>query len=98
MYADVTTLFSTLEVNVDTLINNELAKISEWLKINKLSLNVGKSKCILYKMINKALTIPVLKIDTTVIDNVKFFNVFGIIIDDNLNRKKTYRKYCQQMF
>ena len=50
MYADDTTLFSTFqsfktfskEVNVYTLINNELAKISEWLKINKLSLNVSK--------------------------------------------------------
>ena len=65
MYADDTTLFSTFqsfktstkEVNVDTLINNELAKISEWLKINKLSLNVSKSKYNLYKMINKALNI-----------------------------------------
>ena len=33
---------STKEVNVDTLINNELAKKSEWLKINKLSFNVNK--------------------------------------------------------
>ena len=71
MYADDTTLFSaddttlfstfqlfktsTKEVNVDIVINNELAKISEWLKINRLSLNVSKSKYILYKMINKAL-------------------------------------------
>ena len=66
MYADDTTLFSTFqsfktstkEMNLDTLIHNELAKINEWLKINKLSLNVNKSKYILYKMINKALNIP----------------------------------------
>ena len=62
MYANDTTLFSTFqsfktstkEVNVDTLINNELTKISEWLKINTLSLNESKSKYILYKTINKA--------------------------------------------
>ena len=79
MYADETTFFSTFqsfktstkEVNVDTLISNELAKISEWLKIKKLSLNVSKSKYILYKMTNKALNIPVLKICAIVIDNVK---------------------------
>ena len=74
MYVDGTTLFnafqsfktSTKEVNVDTLINNELAQISELLKINKLILNINKSKYILYQMINKALNIPVLKIDATV--------------------------------
>ena len=29
---------------VDSLINKELSKISEWLSLNKLSLNVKKSK------------------------------------------------------
>ena len=60
-------------MNVDTPINNELAKISEWLKINKLPLNVSKSKYTLHKMINKALNVPVLKIYATVIDNIIFF-------------------------
>ena len=85
-------------MNVVTLINNELAKISEWLKINKLSLTVSKSKYILYKKINKALNIPVLKIDAIVIDSVNKFNFLGIIIYDNLNWKKKHRKNCQQMF
>ena len=66
-YADDTTLFSTIqsfktsikEVNVDTLI--------KLLKINKLSLNVSKPKYILVKIINKALDIPVFKIDATII-------------------------------
>ena len=39
-------------------------------------------------MINKALNIPVLKIDVTVIYNVNNLNFLGIIIDDNLNWKK----------
>ena len=43
-------------------------------------------------MINKALNIPVLKIDATVIDNVNQFNFLGIIID-NINWKK-HRKNC----
>ena len=61
MYADDTTLSTSIQsikmtnpnVNVDTLINNELRKISDWLSINKLSLNVNKSKLIVHKMINK---------------------------------------------
>ena len=36
--------------NLETLINEELIKISEWLKINKvLSLNVVKSKYMIFK-------------------------------------------------
>ena len=47
-YADDTTLLSTLgnfannNLNIDanTLIDNGLKKINEWLQINKLSLNI----------------------------------------------------------
>ena len=52
MYADDTTLMSTLEVfgdrrdpeNIQRNINSELAKIFEWLSLNCLNLNVNKSK------------------------------------------------------
>ena len=57
IYADDTTLSSTLNVfsdnthdhNLESLINEELVKINDWLKINKLSLNVVKSKFILFQ-------------------------------------------------
>ena len=52
MYADGTTLTSTLETfstnelngNTASSINIELNKISEWLKLNRLTLNVQKTK------------------------------------------------------
>ena len=55
-YADDTTLISTLDkfinaqnTNPDIIINTELAKINEWLEINKLSLiNVTKSKFMVF--------------------------------------------------
>ena len=54
-YADDTTLFSTLNkfvnaqnINPDTIIIIELAKINEWLEINKLSLNVTKTKFMVF--------------------------------------------------
>ena len=51
MYADDTNLSASLQsiesINpnetVDSLINKELSKISEWLSLNRLSLNVKKS-------------------------------------------------------
>ena len=56
-YADDTTLMSTLgsfnsnqnKNSVEQNINEELNKISGWLKVNKLSLNTKKSKFMIFK-------------------------------------------------
>ena len=52
MYADDTTIYFNLEVfdpdNVSNEINNELEKITKWLKINKLSLNTQKTKLMVF--------------------------------------------------
>ena len=61
IYADDTTLSSTLNTfndniqndNLESLINDELLKINEWLKINKLSLNIAKSKYMTFQRTNK---------------------------------------------
>ena len=48
MYADDTTLYSQFynaEIanhNIEFKINNELSNINDWLKINKLALNIKK--------------------------------------------------------
>ena len=45
IYADDTTLCSTLKINTDaTQLNMELNNVSQWLNLNKLSLNVKKYK------------------------------------------------------
>jgi hypothetical protein len=52
IYADDSTLLATLNSpttnSVNTEINNELRTISNWMKINKLSLNIGKTKSMLF--------------------------------------------------
>ena len=56
MYADDTTLFSTIrsfntcDENVEYQINTEMNKVYEWIKTNKLSLNIKKTKYILYQV------------------------------------------------
>ena len=86
MYAGDTTLsstvnsFSDINCSVDTLINEELSKVIEWLKINKLSLNKNKSKYMIFQ------------IDNTNIDKVEEFNFLGSTIDANFNWKKTHRE------
>ena len=62
MYADDTTLFCNMDNNVDEhVINNELCKISEWLGANKLSLNVSKTKFMVFHTSNRSVTYPVCK-------------------------------------
>ena len=100
IYADDTTLSSTLNVfsdnthdrNLESLINEELVKINDWLKINKLSLNVVKSKFMIFQKKKKNTEILNLKIDKINIDQVKEFNFLGLIIDTNLNWKKHAEK------
>ena len=61
IYADDTTLSITLNTfndniqndNLESLINDELLKINEWIKINKLSLNIAKSKYMTFQRTNK---------------------------------------------
>ena len=101
IYADDTTLSSTLNVfsdnthdqHLESLINEELVKINDWLKINKLSLNVVKSKFMIFQKKKKNIQILNLKIDNVNIDQVKEFYLLGLIIDTNLNWKKHAEKY-----
>ena len=76
MYADDTTLYSNIDSPnqnnmirlTETKINAELAKIDEWLKINKLSLK--KSKYMVFKKTGKTNINLTLTIDKVVIDRV----------------------------
>ena len=87
LYADDTTLISPLcsishcshyDMNyVSTLINLELTKISDWLAVNKLSLNAAKTKFMLFHNYQKIINeddIPHLTINDTVIERVTEFN------------------------
>ena len=48
MYADDTTIYFNLEdfnqENLETEVNNELSRVSEWMTLNKLSLNASKTQ------------------------------------------------------
>ena len=80
MYADDTTFYSQFDNaeianhDIKFKINNELSNINDWLKINKLALNIKISK---YMISTKPHTEPKkleLKIDNISIEYVNFFN------------------------
>ena len=84
IFADDTTVISKTDVVNDKIINQELGKLLLWLQLNKLSLNISKSKCIFFHQPQKKCTKPAIKIDGNTIDSVDSFNFLGLIINNNL--------------
>ena len=72
----------------ENFLNSELEKIYHWLIVNKLSLNVGKTKFMLFHTVNTHLSyIPTLVINDIIIERVKNFNFLGLTINENLSWK-----------
>jgi len=95
MYADDTTLNSTLESfgdltnieQIQTRITVELNNITKWLDVNKLCLNVGKSKFMLFHKPPKILPELTFYIRRNKIDYVDSFTFLGLVIDCQLTWK-----------
>ena len=89
MYADDTTLTCSTE-NADALqvrMNSDLSKIPTWLKVNKLTLNVKKTKCMLtgsrpkLELLSDNFTV---KVNNIHIERVTVYKSLGVSIDENL--------------
>ena len=105
IYADDTTLSTTIEVilnninndDVESKINSELACINDWLKCNKLSLNITKCKYMIFHMPQKRINQLQLNIENTAIDRVKDFNFLGLTINEHLNWKSHIDKLSNKI-
>ena len=66
-------------------INCELFNVSEWLKINKLTLNVKKLHFIIFHNRQKKIDIvPKINIDKNQIDQIHSTKFLGVLINENL--------------
>ena len=105
IYADDTNLNTTFELitnqnpnaDIDITLNNELQKISEWLKTNKLSLNVNKSKYMIFHMPQKKIPILHVKIDDTEIEKVSSFDFLRLTINEHLSWKSHIDKISNKI-
>ena len=97
MYADDTTLFRSVQSlatndehsysNFENEVDIELGNVGNWLTANKLSLNVHKSKYMIFSKSNTFNSYPKLKIYDSIIQQVHEFNFLGITFDVQLNWK-----------
>lgn len=88
IYADDTTLSTSLCCNFSTpdiaKLNCELNSVSKWLKANKLSLNVTKTKAMIFHSPQRRVREPDLYLNNVRIDFVDSFNFLGITLTKNL--------------
>ena len=76
MYADDTTMYFNLEdfpiENREVLINNELEKVNKWLNLNKLAVNVDKTKSMLFHK-RRPVTPIQFSMNNRIIDVVQYY-------------------------
>ena len=85
-FADDTTVFaSDNDINgVHTSANRELVGVVNWLKTNRLSLNVNRTSYMIISNQKNALNIKIRETILTKVSTVKFL---GITLDENLTFK-----------
>ena len=97
LFADDTALFfkHRNRNSLEEIINKELEYVSDWLIVNKLSLNVSKSSYLFFKT-NKSETID-LKLSGKSLTQKSFTKYLGILIDDELTWVNQINYVCNKI-
>ena len=89
MYADDTTLYCNINQNIsEEVINVELLKLWDWLGANKLSLNIAKTKYMVFHTSKRNMIYPNLKVNNNTIERVTEFNFLGVILHSHMTWNK----------
>ena len=92
LFADDTIIFcSHKDANhLVSFVNNELARIIIWLKVNKLSLNLTKTNFMIFMIHPRQKKVNAnfpLSLENTVIRQVTETKILGVLIDQHLSWK-----------
>ena len=87
LFADDTSLFYSHKNKTEAVItiNQELAKISEWLAANKLSLNVGKSQLLIFSNKKNPENAGDIMMNGEKLKEVDHAKYLGVLVDNKLN-------------
>ena len=91
LYVDDTTLNKTIQISSLSPLdkNTELAKVYDWLAVNKSSLNVRKTKFVIFHAINKKIQglVPNLEINGIPLERVQNFTFLSLLLNENMSWK-----------
>ena len=94
LFADDTTLLFSAKtlLELTTVVNHELQNVSEWFRVNRLSLNISKTNFIIFKKASSLATPVNLKFDNVTIKQVSTLRYLGLEIDNQLSWKDHIKK------
>ena len=79
-------------------LNEQLCKVGQWLRVNKLSLNADKSNFVVFHPPQKKVCYSInLLINDNIIRHKNSIKYLGIIIDSNLNWKEHVHELCKKI-
>ena len=90
LFADDTDIYyeSKSLQDLEKTINKELNKLSLWLNVNRLSLNIDKTNYIIFHPYNKPAKHHItIKINKKAINEKEFIKYLGVLIDPSLSWK-----------
>jgi hypothetical protein len=85
------------ENHIDDIISEELNKISDWLDVNELSLNITKTKFMLFHCKRKQVPNITINMKGTQIEKVDHFNFLGITLDTHLEWNDHISNICNKI-
>ena len=99
LFAEDANLFSSGSnaIILQDWVINDLAIIAEWLKVNKLSLNIKKTHFMCFSAKNKSRPGISLQIDGEAIPEVNKSKFLGVIIDNKLSWKDNISFVCRKV-
>lgn len=96
MYADDTTLILA-DKNINFLhstLTVELNSVHDWVKSNKLKLNISKTNCIFFQNRSIKNIFPQLSLQGETLSQVPHTKFLGVFVDENLNWKHHIDQVC----
>ena len=72
---------TVIYIRISENINYEITKLTDWLNVNRLSLNTKKTKLMIFHTPQKKFDMPTIKINNTELEQQTHFNYLGITIN-----------------
>ena len=99
LYADDSTFSAILDAqhsNLNFVMNRELKNVHEWLKLNKLCLNIEKTKYMIFSRKPTPVELDI-SIDDKKLNQVGSFNFLGLTISDKLDWTPHLNNICKKL-
>ena len=90
LFADDTNIYYDSDdlVELEKTVNQELRKLSQWLNINRLALNVGKTNFVIFRANKRIYHNVTLILNRKAIEQKDHVKYLGVLMDEHLNWKK----------